>query len=186
MSKPAVLERDFFRRRPDLVAVELLGKVVLNGAEWVAGMVTEVEPYFGPEDPASRARKGGDLARTMYGEPCTALVYGVHREWLLNVVAHEDGEAGAVLIRGIVPVDPETLKPVDDPIWGPGRVTRYLRVDKRHHKAFLCRCDKELRLAVGVSVGRDCISRSPRVGVREDLPEPLNFRISCIDRFIVG
>jgi len=27
-------------------------------------MIIEVEPYFGPEDPASRARKGGDLAKT--------------------------------------------------------------------------------------------------------------------------
>jgi DNA-3-methyladenine glycosylase len=171
-----VLERDFFRRRPDIVAMDLLGKVVLNRRREAAGIIIEVEPYFGPEDPASRARKGGDLARTMGSEPCTALVYGVHRQWLLNIVAHEDGELGAVLIRGIIPIDPVAFKP-SKPISGPGRVTKYLGVDKSYHKAFLCSYDGELQLRRGLSVDTSIIIRSRRVGVREDLPEPFNFKV---------
>ncbi|MGC8932799.1 MAG: DNA-3-methyladenine glycosylase [Candidatus Methanodesulfokora sp.] len=174
-----LLKPSFFCRRPDLVALDLLGKVILNAKKKVAGIIIEVEPYFGPEDPASRARKGGDLARTMQERPCTALVYGVHKQWLLNIVAHEEGKLGAVLIRGIIPVDQE-LKPLGGPIFGPGRVTKYLGVDKSHHRAFLCSCDGELQLRDGLVVDINCIARSPRVGVREDLPEPFNFKISCI------
>jgi len=172
-----VLERGFFRRRPDLVAMDLLGKVILNKRGETAGIIIEVEPYFGPEDPASRARKGGDLARTMGSEPCTALIYGVHKQWLLNIVAHEDGELGAVLIRGIIPINPVTFEPLSKPIYGPGRVTKYLGVDKSYHKAFLCDRDQELQLRHGLSVDTSLIIRSKRVGVREDLPEPFNFKV---------
>ncbi len=176
-----VLEPSFFRRRPDLVAMDLLGKVILNKRRGTAGIIIEVEPYFGPEDPASRARKGGDLARTMGSEPCTALIYGVHRQWLLNVVAHEEGELGAILIRGIIPINFAIFEPLSKPIYGPGRVTKYLGVDKSFHKAFLCDPYQELQLRHGLSVDASLITRSKRVGVREDLPEPFNFKVRVED-----
>lgn len=164
----------------------LLGKLLVRRLEGGvrAGIIIEVEPYFGAEDPASRARRGGDLARVMCGEVCTALVYGVHRQWLLNVVAHEPGLCGAILIRGILPVDPGTLKPLGREVLGPGRVTRYFSVDKALHRTYLCDEDSPLRILDGLTFDDECISRSPRVGVREDLPIPLNFRIrrECLTR----
>lgn len=177
-----LLDPEFLRTRPDIAAMRLLGKVILNTGINVAGVIVEVEPYFGPEDPASRARRGGDLARTMLSEPCTALVYGVHRQWLLNVVAHEDSVPGTVLIRAVVPVNPSSGEILGKPILGPGRVTRYLGVDKTLHKQFLCCKDCKVQLRSFLDVGEDCILKSNRIGVREDLPYPLNFKFSCFER----
>ncbi|AKG38342.1 MAG: DNA-3-methyladenine glycosylase [Infirmifilum sp.] len=176
-----IILQDFFARKPDTVARQLLGKLLVNIKLDMAGVILETEPYFGPEDPASRARKGGDLARTMASQPCTALVYGVHRQWLLNIVAHEPNSLGAVLIRGILPVNVASGTAAGKAIWGPGRVTRYLGINKDLHKKFLCSEDSEVRPVYFLDIDEPCVSRSSRIGVREDLPEPLNFKINCID-----
>ena len=67
----------------------------------------ETEAYGGPEDRASHAR-AGRTARTgvMFGPPGRAyvyLVYGMHH--CLNVVCGPEGEAAAVLIRALQPLD---------------------------------------------------------------------------------
>lgn len=170
-----ILPQEFYKRRPDSVARELLGKKIVRviGGEIISGYVIETEAYFGPEDPASRARKGGDLAEVMRGDQGVALVYGVHKQWLLNIVAHEDGEAGAVLIRSILS---------DEPILGPGRVTKFLRVDKSFHRVPVFIESSQLRIEEGFEVADEQVVRSYRVGVREDLEEPLNFSLSTLRR----
>jgi len=178
-----ILGQEFFRRRPDLVAMDLLGKVILNKRRRVAGMILKWSPIL-----VQRIRHLGLGREEIWLKQCrespALLVYGVHKQWLLNIVAHEDEKLGAVLIRGIIPMDPMTFRPLGKPIWGPGRVTKYLDVDKRYHKAFLCSCDQELQLRDGLRIDPSCIIRSRRVGVREDLPEPFNFRISCIEELL--
>jgi DNA-3-methyladenine glycosylase len=72
-----------------------------------AGIIVETEAYAGPEDRASHARAG--LTRRtspMFGPAGHAyvyLVYGMHH--CLNVVSGTDGEAGAVLVRAVEPLD---------------------------------------------------------------------------------
>lgn len=92
-----VLPKHFYRRDPAEVAESLLGKILVRfiGGKRLSGMIVETEAYYGPEDPASRARKGGGLRRTMLEEPGAALIYGLHKQWLLNVVSHRPGKAGA-------------------------------------------------------------------------------------------
>ncbi|MEX2465913.1 MAG: DNA-3-methyladenine glycosylase [Gemmatimonadota bacterium] len=103
--------RAFCARRPVDVARALLGcRLVstIDGAT-TSGLVVETEAYGGPEDPASHACTVSGVTernRAMFGPPGTLYVYrsyGVH--WCLNVVCASDGEAGAVLVRGIDPVD---------------------------------------------------------------------------------
>ena len=93
-----------FRQHSALAAPMLLGALitsVVDGAE-VSVRLTEVEAYGGEgEDPGSHAfRRMTPRNATMFGPPGHAYVYftyGMH--WCLNVVSHEEGEAGAVLLR---------------------------------------------------------------------------------------
>ncbi|QOJ79802.1 DNA-3-methyladenine glycosylase [Infirmifilum lucidum] len=166
------MPQSFYARRPDVVAAELLGKLLVRviDSNRIAGVIVETEAYFGPEDPASRARhRKGDLAETMRGPVGYTLIYGVHRQWLLNIVAHEEGEYGAVLIRSI--------KVSDTVVEGPGRLTRYLLVDKKLHKKPVYDPSSGLCILDFRTAGPDCIERRKRVGVRRDLDVPLNFSI---------
>ncbi|MBW8746859.1 MAG: DNA-3-methyladenine glycosylase, partial [Acidobacteria bacterium] len=58
--RPIQLESRFYERTPDVVAKALLGKVLVRrlGDEELSGRITEVEAYFGLEDPASHAYIG--------------------------------------------------------------------------------------------------------------------------------
>ena len=179
-----MIPKEFYSRDPTVVARELLGAVLvrLYGGVRLTCKIVETEAYYGVEDPASRARRGGDLARTMYGDVGVALVYGVHRQWLLNVVAHEPGTGGAVLIRAAEPLEGVEVmmelrraRSMRKLLSGPGRLTRALAIDKRFHKRPLYISDYGLWIEWGVTPGPEDIAESHRVGVAADLSRPLRF-----------
>lgn len=82
------------------VAPLLLGALLHHGG--VTVRITEVEAYGGAgEDPGSHAFRGRTpRTEVMFGPVGHLYVYftyGMH--WCANVVAHRDGEAGAILLR---------------------------------------------------------------------------------------
>ncbi len=185
-NNPAPLPQKWYARDPKRVALELLGKILVRktpDSVTMKCMITETEAYFGPEDPASRARKGGDLREVMGGPVGHALVYGVHKQWLLNVVAHLPGEYGAVLFRSCEPLEGLELmmrnRGVDNVkllTTGPGRLTQALLVDKSLHKKPMYVVTYGLWIEEGsLKLRESDIVSSHRVGVREDLPEKLRF-----------
>ncbi|OYT61132.1 MAG: 3-methyladenine DNA glycosylase [Thermofilum sp. ex4484_15] len=180
------MPREFYFRGPDEVAAELLGKLLVRiyKGRRLSGFIVETEAYFGPEDPASRAKRGGGLAKVMEGEVGLALVYGVHRKWLLNVVAHEEGGIGAVLIRAIHPFEGVELmkelrkvRKIRELTNGPGKLTEALAVDKKFHRKPLYLPDSDLRIERGSYPGALKVARSHRIGVSEDLPVPYRFYV---------
>ncbi|HEV7413408.1 MAG TPA: DNA-3-methyladenine glycosylase, partial [Casimicrobiaceae bacterium] len=114
------------------VSRDLLGKFIVrrHRGRQLAAMITEVEAYKGPRDRAAHTFGGRRTPRVepLYADGGTAyvyLVYGMH--WLLNFSTAGAGTPEGVLIRGVLTADgaPPTL------ISGPGRVTAYLRIDRR-------------------------------------------------------
>ncbi len=179
-----VLSRRFYERDPAEVAVDLLGKILVRQipTKRLSCMIVETEAYYGPGDPASRARKGGDLRKVMFGEPGVALIYGVHGRWLLNVVAHRPGEAGAVLIRAAQPLEGVELmkrfRKISDTgllMSGPGRLTEAMRIDKSFHGKPVYIRRHGLWIEEGPTIPSSLIGRSHRIGVSRDLPVPLRF-----------
>ena len=86
----------------------LLGRLLVRDDESGRRVVriVETEAYAGPADRASHARVGRTpRTSVMFGPPGRAyvyLVYGMHH--CLNVVCGGDGQAAAVLIRAVEPV----------------------------------------------------------------------------------
>lgn len=175
------LEREFFARDAEIVARELLGKILVReigeGGERrvIRGAITETEAYIGEHDLASHAR-AGKTKRTevMYGKAGVAymfFVYGVH--WMLNVVVGEVGDPQAVLIRSIKlkgtrrpqAADERTEEPKNADITGPGRVARYFRLDGSFYGEDLITSSRLWVEGSGKGGSDGEIVVTPRVGV---------------------
>jgi DNA-3-methyladenine glycosylase len=106
--RPIQLGSSFYERTPDIVAKALLGKVLVRrlGNEELSGRITEVEAYFGLEDPASHAYIGRTSRNAvLFGPPGVAYVYFIYgMYYCLNVSCQPDGQPGGVLFRALYPL----------------------------------------------------------------------------------
>ena len=103
------LPRSFYQNEDVVqIAKDLLGKVLVTQVDGIitAGKIVETEAYCGRGDKACHAN-GKRTPRTeiMYGDGGKAYVYlcyGIHH--LFNVVTNVEGQADAVLIRALEPL----------------------------------------------------------------------------------
>ena len=124
-----ILQREYFNRPTLQVAKSLLGKYLVRetSSETHAGRIVEVEAYVGPHDLACHASKGRTKrTEVMFGLPGVAYVYMIYGMYhCFNIVTEREGFAAAVLVRGIAVQGQPRL------ISGPGRVCRFLDIDRR-------------------------------------------------------
>jgi len=167
------MDKEFYNRDPETVARELLGKILVRkiGSVEKRGRIVETEAYFDDRDPASRACQNGDLRETMKMDAGTILVYGVHSQWLVNFVTGKEGEAAAVLIRAVEPLN------FDGRGNGPGLLTRSLDIDKGFHKHNVIGHDEVMVVGDSGKDGGQEVVESFRIGVKRDLPKKLRFYI---------
>jgi DNA-3-methyladenine glycosylase len=134
----------FYQRPTEVVAKDLVGKklvrTIRNNKKHfrLAGIIVETEAYGYSDDLASHAYVGPtDRNKVMFGNVGRAYVYFTYgNHFCLNVSARRSkAEAGAVLIRGIEPVEGVELmrqfRPVDDIFSltsGPGKLTQALNI----------------------------------------------------------
>lgn len=155
-----------FYVRPALdVARDLLGQhlVVEGGSGRKVGRIVEVEAYIGPQDLACHASKGRtERTDVLFGPPGHAYVYLIYGMYhLFNVVTEVEGFPAAVLVRGVEPV--EGFGPLAR-LDGPGRLSRAMGIDRRHHNR-LPLDGPPLYLTPGEAVPEELVERGPRIGV---------------------
>jgi DNA-3-methyladenine glycosylase len=163
--------REFFQRKADIVARELLGKILvrkING-DILKSKIVETEAYFGEEDPASRAHKGKNkISEMMWEAPGKILVYNVHMHKMFNFIADKKGIASAVFIRAVEPLN------FDLRCSGPGLLTTALKIDKNFHGKNILELNE---LKIEDSNERFEVAQRFRIGVTKDLDIPLRFYI---------
>ena len=174
-----VLQQDFFCKDAFFVAERLLGKFLvrkINGKE-LAYMISEIEVYHGFEDKASHASKG----KTKRNEPMFRkggvfyiyLIYGMY--YMLNIVTDRNEFPSAILIRGLCTIS------------GPGRITKYLKIDKSFNGKSI---SKDTGLWIedrGIKIKKDDIEKTKRVGIdyAEDWAEkPYRFLLKNCDDYL--
>ena len=108
--RAATLPVHFFARPAEAVARDLIGTVMVSrvGGRLTSGRIVETEAYLGIVDPASHGYAGRRTAHNaaIFGAPALWYVYrsyGIH--WCANLVCAREGEAAAVLIRALQPLE---------------------------------------------------------------------------------
>jgi DNA-3-methyladenine glycosylase len=153
--KQTRLTAEFFKNDVLKVAPDLLGKYLVRkftNGKTERYIISEVEAYRGDGDLACHASKG-KTSRTevMFrggGLVYVYLVYGIH--WLLNIVTGKEGDASAVLIRGLIDIP------------GPGRVGKILQLDKSFYGEDLTTSD---RIWIEESDMKIAYDTAPRIGI---------------------
>ncbi len=164
-----LLQREFFERPTLKVAKDLLGKVLIKQApnRTLRTKIVDVEAYVGPKDKACHASKGRTKRTEILFGPAgftyVYLIYGMYH--LLNIVTEREEYPAAILIRGLELLGEDHPSALPTRIDGPGRVGRFLEIDRTHngldttHGATLWIEDH------GLAVSWKQIQALPRIGV---------------------
>jgi DNA-3-methyladenine glycosylase len=178
-----ILDRAFFARQSPIVAKELIGKILvrkLAQGVYLRGIVVETEAYGGLKDPASHAFRGmTPRNEVMFGKAGFSYVYftyGFHH--CLNVVTGREGNAQAVLIRALEPVEGLSIMlnlrgndfHVCDLTNGPGKVCQALAIDRSLNGTDMTKRDSPIFFESKLSSQGNKIlrkvARSSRIGIR--------------------
>lgn len=157
---------DFYNRHVVEVAKDLLGKrLVWDGFE---GIITETEAYRGLDDAASHAARGiATRSAIMFGPPGYVYVYFIYGMYhCFNIVTEAPGQPSAVLIRSI--------QSKDIHLDGPGKICRYLAIDKTHNHLNL-----STHATCYITQGINAVQyeATPRIGIKRDAEKLWRFKV---------
>jgi DNA-3-methyladenine glycosylase len=166
---PDPLPRPFFDRPTLKVAEELLGKVLIRQTRHgtIQTKIVDAEAYVGPMDKACHASKGRTKrTEIMFGPPgftYVYLIYGMYH--CLNIVTEHEDYPAAILIRGLEILGEDNPTGFPTRIDGPGRVCRFLQIDRTHNGL-----DTTLGTTLwiedhGLAFSRKQIQALPRIGI---------------------
>ena len=170
-----IIPSSFFARGTVEVAPDVLGKYLVrarDGRRRLIVRIVEVEAYRGRDDPASHAYRGPTPRNApMFGDPGHAYVYFTYgNHFMLNITTQKAGTPGAVLIRGVQPVEGVEIMrqlrprvPDSELTNGPGKLTKALDIDKRLNGLDMTRTGP-LFIVDGAGPSLE-IWRSTRVGI---------------------
>ncbi|PIO47965.1 MAG: 3-methyladenine DNA glycosylase [[Chlorobium] sp. 445] len=176
-----------FYAEPTLeVAQALLGKYLVRriGKHVMVGKIVETEGYIASIDAACHAYRGiTERNRVMFGAAGHAYVYFAYgNHFMLNVVTEPEGEAAAVLIRALEPIEGikmmQKFRPIEDItnlLSGPGKLTQALNITRAQNGISFQ--SQELFIAEGETVPASQIGVSARVGITQARELPWRYFI---------
>jgi len=155
----------------------------LGGAP-TAGLIVETEAYLGHDDPASHGFRHRRHAQNeaLFGPPGTWYVYlsyGMH--WCANLVCGVQGQASAVLLRALEPVQGlEVMRERRETVAdrqlcsGPGKLCQALAITRDQDGLPMRRSGVIVVTSGGPPAA---IAATPRIGISKAMDWPLRFVI---------
>ncbi|MCE2716826.1 MAG: DNA-3-methyladenine glycosylase [Pseudomonadota bacterium] len=160
------LSLSFFSRHTVEVAKGLIGKTLVFGK--YQGIIWETEAYRGLDDEASHAFRKTPRSSIMFGRAGMSYVYFIYGKYhCLNIVSEQDGEPGAVLIRGIKLIKPSLL------LNGPGKLCQTLGITKLHNGLDLL-SHEDFYVMEGQE-NASVYQATPRIGIRKAVDKHWRF-----------
>ncbi|MEA3272101.1 MAG: DNA-3-methyladenine glycosylase [Patescibacteria group bacterium] len=162
----AKLTRKFFTDSSTLeISKNILGKYLVHkiGDKKIVGKIVETEAYVGVEDGASHALGGKRTARNkaeylIGGHIYIYLVYGMY--WQFNISTAEKDAPECFLIRALEP-EKGDVKLAN----GPGKLCRWMGLDKSLYGVDVCKSDKIWIENRGDVINPCDIMSGPRIGI---------------------
>lgn len=191
--KPGALNREFYRRDPETVAKELLGKFLIHETEGgtIITRIVETEAYLGQSDPACHASVGlTKRTKLFFGLPGIAYIfinYGINN--CLNAITSPIGKAGCVLIRAVEPIKGIDLMKINrgnnisnkNLTNGPGKLTKAMGINMSLNGADLISGN----LYIKNSKDKFKIQKTTRIGISKAIDKQLRFYIKN-NNFVSG
>ncbi|MDD6024362.1 MAG: DNA-3-methyladenine glycosylase [Oscillospiraceae bacterium] len=170
-----ILPRAFYLREANIVAPELLGKLLIHRTPegTSAGMIVEVEAYVGPEDKAAHTygNRRTDRTEIAFGEGGYAYVfsiYGMHA--CFNVVVNGAEKPEVILVRALEPVaglelmqKRRNVQSTVELCNGPGKLCSALGITREQYGFDLC--GSPLEIAAYRGIEKKDIMVSPRINI---------------------
>ena len=163
------LDKEFFARRPEDVAQDLIGArlvVQIENQPKRVARITETEAYLAMGDAAAHhARYGPTPARAALYKEAGALYIHAMRAYVgMDIVTEGVGVPSSVLIRAAEPLEgflPADFKP--GLLQGPGKLCKVLRIDRSVYGLNVC--DAHCPIRVLPREGQVKIGTGPRIGL---------------------
>ena len=181
-----LLKRTFYLRDPQIVAKELLGKILVRtiNSEKMSGIIVETEAYLEKDDEAAHSYKGETKSNSsLFLDGGHAYIYSIHRYFCFNTVCLNRGQGGGVLIRAIEPLSGVSLMKKyrnvinKDLTNGPGKLCMALNLNRHMDGIDLTNSDSEIKIYdSGVSTNYE-IETTTRIGISKNKDSLLRFYI---------
>lgn len=180
MKKYARVNREFLRAHPEKTASKLLGKYLIRrlGKRKIVAKIVETEAYGGKDDKGCHVSRFGYTRRTapLFGEVGYSYIYSVHiNMYCLNIVSHQDNQAGGILIRAAQPIQginwilenlgiSKKTYDITKLLNGPAKLCRGLKIDKTLNGIDMIAGDI-LYLTEGEKINNTEIIATPRINI---------------------
>ena len=190
-----LLARTFFEVPPEVLAPQLLGKLLVHNSDAgvLAGRIVETEAYLGPHnnppDPAAHSHRGPTPRNeVLFGPAGYAYVYAIYgRYFCMNFSCETEGFGGGVLLRGLEPVTGRDKMARNRGLGsgatdgqltaGPGRLCQALGITRpRHNGLDLVNSESPLQVRDdGFKVSEMMVTA--RIGINVAVDWPLRFAL---------
>jgi len=175
------LTREFFNRKTEIVAKDLLGKYLTRKTNMgvIIGKVIEVEAYLGPNDKACHCYnyKKTEKTKVMYMKPGTIYVYYIYGMYFcLNIITETEGMPCAVFIRQLYPIEGIELmkenrkakigKNFKNLVDGPSKLCMAMNITKEEFNGKdSCYSSSKLFFSQGQKIDTNKIILNKRIGI---------------------